>query len=799
MIENTFQSYQSILAYLEKKTGIKLNGSALASLSLNPQQLAAVQAVDGPVLLLAVPGSGKTTVLVTRLGFMVCCRNIPPERILTLTYTVAATRDMAARFRRLFDVIDPKLAGRLSFRTINGICSVIISRFGRQTGKQVFPLVTDERVTGGILTQIYQQVFDEYPTETDLKSLRTAISYIKNMMLDDAEIKKLEGDNYPELSKIYRMFCDEMRHRKLMDYDDQMIYAKRILEKFPQILYSLQERYPYICVDEAQDTSRIQHEIIRLLAGRRDNLFMVGDEDQSIYGFRAAYPQALLSFQDVHPGARILLMERNYRSGQKIVTAADHFIAVNKLRHEKHMNTKSQSVSQIRFIDLKARRAQYTYLQKVAAQCHEQTAVLFRDNESALPLVDLLERDGIPFIMRRADLQFFSHRVVIDVRSFIGFACNPKDTELFMRIYYKMGLYLTKKLAGEACRRSAQKDLPVLDVILEMLADDSRTVKAVLNASRVLRQIRAAQAADALRLIESGLQYGKYLSNTDTSDGKLQVLRMLAAQLPASGAPCPVLLLTERLDYLQRFMEEMDGDKDCPFILSTVHASKGLEYDTVYLIDVADGIFPQSVPENLSRMSDTERSAYEEERRLFYVAMTRAKTNLFVFQYARNALFITQLKDACRENASAKRAVVKPAARQAAALPAYAGPGRKNAPGYAPDMPVQMVADDETYLRKRSCARIVPGVMQQIEALSEQKATEKAAEKASEEDKAQEGYMKYLGSLSEGLIVTHAKYGEGVILSVTDEVVNILFGQKVRTFRISILYSRNLLNWRTNQ
>ena len=748
MSVNTKQKYKSILAYLEKKTGVSLAGTPLAELSLNQQQLDAVQAVDGPVLLLAVPGSGKTTVLVTRLGFMVCCRGILPERILTLTYTVAATKDMASRFARLFDVVDPQLAGRLCFRTINGICSVIISDFARQTGRQVFDLVTDERVTGAILTQIYQQVYGEYPADSDLKSLRTTISYIKNMMLDEESIKRLEKDTFPELPKVWRMYCGEMRKKKLMDYDDQMIYAKRILEKFPQVLHALQERYPYICVDEAQDTSRIQHEIIRLLAGRRDNLFMVGDEDQSIYGFRAAYPQALLSFGDTHPGARILLMERNYRSGGKIVSAADRFISANKLRHQKHMNTENQFASSVRVIDLKARRAQYTYLLKVASECRRQTAVLFRDNESALPLVDLLERSAVAFTMRRTDLQFFSHRVVMDIRSFIGFSCNPKSTEHFMRIYYKMGLYLTRKQAEEACRRAAMKNMPVLDALLEMPGTDARTAKAIARASNTLRQIRRSTAADALHLIEYGLSYAQYLSNTDTSDSKLQILRMLAAQLPddvpysdtysGTSSPdgvgsFPVLRLTDRLDYLQQVMEEMENRPDCPFILSTVHASKGLEYHTVYLIDVADGIFPQTVPDNLNQMGENEQRLYEEERRLFYVAITRAKAELCVFSYTKNAMFITQLKQACRENA----VVAKP--------------------------------------------------RQQVDAPPAQSAVRKSADDS--------GYRKYVSALAEGLLVTHTRYGEGVIISVGNDTVDILFGQKVRTFRISILYSRSLLQW----
>ena len=152
------------------------------------------------------------------------------------------------------------------------------------------------------------------------------ITYIKNMMLSQEEIQELEEEAGFQISEIYRRYCEEMRHQGLMDYDDQMAYALNILRRSPETLKYFQEQYQYICVDEAQDTSKIQHKIIALLASDNENLFMVGDEDQSIYGFRAAYPEALLSFEENHPGAKVLLMEENFRSNAKIVAAADRFI-----------------------------------------------------------------------------------------------------------------------------------------------------------------------------------------------------------------------------------------------------------------------------------------------------------------------------------------------------------------------------------------------------------------------------------------------------------------------------------------
>ncbi len=414
---------------------------------LTEQQRAAVNAVDGAVLLLAVPGSGKTTVLVARLGYMIFVKHIDPESILTLTYTVAATRDMAERFRSLFG---DKYTERLEFRTINGVCARIINFYGRRIGKQAFTLVTDEKVTTEMLGRIFQQVEKTYATESDLKAVRTLITYIKNMMLDKEEIRSLDETEDIKISAIYTMYQEEMRSRGLMDYDDQMVYALMILKRSPETLSYIQEKYKYICVDEAQDTSKIQHAIIGLIASGKGNIFMVGDEDQSIYGFRAAYPEALLNFEKEHPGARVLLMEENFRSKKQIVDKAQHFISQNVLRHEKSMFTHRSVGGDFRTISLKSRNAGYSYLLKVAADCKAETAVLYRDNESALPLVDLLERNGVPYRIKNMDLSFFTHRTVVDISNIIRFSLDPLDTELFLQIYYKMKTYLSKALAEQA-------------------------------------------------------------------------------------------------------------------------------------------------------------------------------------------------------------------------------------------------------------------------------------------------------------------------------------------------------------
>lgn len=731
------------------------------SVKLNQQQKEAVQSTKGPVLLLAVPGSGKTTVLVTRLGYMIYCKNIPPERILTVTYTVAATKDMSERFAVRFG---EDMAKRLEFRTINGICARIIQYYGRRIGKTPFELVKDEKATTGMLIRICQDHGMGYPTESDLKNVRTLLTYIKNMMLNEEELQKLEEESDIRIAGIYREYCRQMREQKLMDYDDQMLYAYNMLRKDPGVLAYFQNRYPYICVDEAQDTSKIQHAIIALLAAGTGNLFMVGDEDQSIYGFRAAYPEALLSFEKKHPGAKVLLMEENFRSNAKIVEAADKFIQKNTLRHEKHMRAAREAGADIREISLKSRKAQYVYLMKAAQECttgmagmsgsEEQrgradasvteTAVLYRDNECAIPLIDLLERKNIPYRMRNADLSFFTHRTVLDVQNIIRFAMDPKDTELFMQIYYRLKLFFNKKDALRYAQISQEKDVEVLDAALKYGNLEKYQEDNIRNLKRQMVRILNMPGDEAVNQILTYMGYQDYLKKMGMNANKLETVKLIGSRVES-----PEKLL-ERLEELRTIIQEKVSDKDCPFILSTMHASKGLEYDTVYLLDVMDGILPEKVLANPRTASKEELETYEEERRLFYVGVTRAKNQLNVFMTNKPSKFCSELlgKRNLRENQQKEYAGIKKWGDYSPAG-TYGIKGNGMYHGYGTGHGFQKQ----------------PG----------------------------KSYQELADALGEGMIVKHKKFGEGVVVDMEGEHIRIQFGDNVKNMDLKVLARLGML------
>lgn len=632
---------------------------------LNSQQQEAVQTVEGPVLLLAVPGSGKTTVLVNRLGYMIYCKDIAPENILTLTYTVAATKDMSERFVSIFG---PELADRLEFRTINGICAKIIAYYGRMIGKDPFELCTDEKFTGQLLTNIYVNVVGEYPTDSDIKGVRTLITYCKNMYLSDDEIKKLGKDEGIDLIKIYKTYNNELKQRNMMDYDDQMMYAYRMLKSSPVVLNHFQEIYKYICVDEAQDTSKIQHMIIALLAGAKGNLFMVGDEDQSIYGFRAAYPDALLNFENQHPGAKVLVMDKNYRSNARIVEAADIFIQHNKDRHKKHICATKAASTDIEFVKL-GREKQYSYLLGLAKEINRKTAVLYRDNESVLPLVDLLEREGVPYNIKNADMAFFTNRVVIDIVNMLRFAFVPMDEEIFMKIYFKFQTYLSKKDAIEMCQLAERNHSGILDAA-ELINLNGHVLGNCRSLRTHFKNMASENPYKAINRIEKFMGYGEYLISNNIDNNKVFILKMLAKQ----EKDIPSFL--NRLNELRMILQEKQYTPGAKFILSTIHSSKGLEYENVILIDAINGVFPNKVIRSNSRATAQDKKNFEEERRIFYVGITRAKEKLTIFKYTdKQSVFINELRPQKEE--TIKEEVKAPAGSYAAATSSYLNRMRK--------------------------------------------------------------------------------------------------------------------------
>lgn len=621
------------LSFNKQTMGVSLNLTyeefkAEFNLRLNAQQEAAVRQINGPTLLLAVPGSGKTSVIVARIAYMLYCHNIDSRSILTMTYTVAATDDMRRRYASKFG---PEFAERLEFRTINGVCAGIIRHYERTKQRTAFDLVSSDRDISKIIRDLYISLSSEYPSDSDIKDIRTQITYCKNMELTEEEIDGIKLENSScDFPQIYRVYLKHMLENRLMDFDDQLVYARDILRSHGDILGYFQNRYIYINVDEAQDTSKIQHNIIRLLASKNRNLFMVGDEDQSIYGFRAAYPEELMSFGKNYPEAKILLMEQNYRSTKTIAERANAFIKSNSSRYDKNMFSENAVGDKLIHSRLADCNRQYNYLAKIAGSCQSETAVLYRNNDSAIPLVDLLEKNGIPYRCRQLEGLFFSHYIVRDITDTIRFAFEPRRGELFQNIYYKLDCRLKKDVVISALKLAERAEKPVLDLLIESGSFGlGAWAKGKLKALRThLTNMRSDTSFVAVKRIVDYMGYGDYLHSRQADSSKINILLALANQNPELRD------FLQRIDELSGLISEGGSNARSKFILSTIHSSKGLEYDKVILIDVEDGIFPRvAEPKPGEKLSAEDAAALEEERRIFYVGVTRAKKQLEIITY----------------------------------------------------------------------------------------------------------------------------------------------------------------------
>ncbi|MGI6577208.1 MAG: ATP-dependent helicase [Eubacteriales bacterium] len=579
---------------------------------LNPQQERAVRKTDGPALLLAVPGSGKTTVITTRVAYLIFCVGVPPEQILTLTFSRAAAAEMKDRFSKKFGA---EVASRTNFSTIHSFCYSVIRKHAGRYGYSVPKLVTDN---SQIIRKLCISAFYQNPGDIAVRQLLQYVGYCKNRMVDHIELEGIDFDDL-DFRRFFETYESYMCQNDLMDFDDQLLLTERLIENHPDLLAQLQNRYRYINVDEAQDNSYLQHKIISRLSSRYDRLFMVGDEDQSIYGFRAAYPEALVNFRQNHPKAEILLMETNYRCCKAIADAAQKVIRGNQNRYEKEMDTVHDRGAVIRK-KMRDSRKQYRYILRELRKLirnGKQVAVLYRNNTSGVPLFDLLDREGVPFT-GELDADFFENRLVEDFICALRLAIDPRDLEAYSQIYWKLGLFTTKL---QFMRVVSDIEKGARGTIFERLATVSQEAERIFEFGADMAEIGEMAPYDAIenlnRLFYSQWtrQLGKRgIESIAGMEERLLTLLALAAEQKTIES---FLVRLRQLKALSKTKQS-----DCVTI-ATIHQSKGMEFDKVFLIDLYRGILPSDNNTGITEAYQMDR--YEEEIRLFYVALTRAR------------------------------------------------------------------------------------------------------------------------------------------------------------------------------
>ena len=587
------------------------------SIVLNEQQKAALARTSGETLLLAVPGSGKTTVIIYRLGYLMY-QGVNPNSILTVTFSRAGAKDLKKRFKNVFK--ETKVMP--IFSTIHSFSLSVIRRYERHYHTHAFDVTND---SAAILRKLYYQKYRTAISENDMAALQTAISLMKNKTASHKTIEetKVASMDFPALYYAYEQY---KRDHRLMDYDDMLIYAYRLLKKYPDLLSDYRSRYQYINVDEVQDTSPVQFAIIYLLAGKDGNLFMVGDEDQSIYGFRGADPDEMLMFKKRYPKGNVLLMTQNYRSTKALVDAADSVIHQNTERYNKHMMTDNEPGEKANLVNVTGKNAVYRYVINAIENSEGQSAVLFRNNESALPLVDLFDRKGINYVFREHTPLFFTHFVVRDVLSFMRLAEDFSDVKIFSDIYYKMDLGISKDQMKKLARKTDGES--VFDTLLRFTDFSEWQKDKITTRRRQFKRLKKMKPGRCIPYILDAMGYKEHLDFREKQghriDGlyqKLDILKVIAEGcLSCHDFVLRICELEEKITHQLPLKSH-----DRHITLSTVHGSKGLEFDNVFLIDCVEGIFP---PTEATQDTTEAKKLLNEEIRLFYVGVTRAKSRL---------------------------------------------------------------------------------------------------------------------------------------------------------------------------
>lgn len=594
-------------------------------LELSSEQINSINHVNGPGLILAVPGAGKTTVLIHRTYNLIKNHKVHPDKILSITFSKASAIDMRNRFYKTF----PNMSNqKIHFSTIHAFCFSLIKEYAYINNISYRLIEDDSHQINkyALLKNIYLEVNKDYITEEKLDALLNLIGYIKNMMMGIDEFidhNKVEIDN---LKIIYNKYENYKRRNNLIDFDDMLSISLEILKSNKYLLEKYRSKYDFIQVDEGQDTSKIQLELIKLLAYPKNNLIIVADDDQSIYGFRGAYPKGLLDFNKQFKDGKIYFMEKNYRSSKNIVSICNKFIKSNTKRYDKNIFTDNGHLEPINIIKVESPKEQYDYLiDQLKDKDLSQSTILYRNNLSALGIIHILERNNIAFFMRDKKIRFFNHWVVRDIINLMIFATDTSNMEIYETIYYKIKGYISKKQINYAKNLNANQC--VFDRIMDFPGINEFYKRNLRELKFDFKKISKRKPIEAIKYIEYFLEYDTYLRENAMKFGyTYENLNSMIFYLKLISEECEDLNeLIGRLKHIQYLCSNSSNNKGA-VTLSTIHAAKGLEFDNVYMVDLIDGEFPSS--SSIESFQKGELDLLEEERRLFYVGMTRAKKYL---------------------------------------------------------------------------------------------------------------------------------------------------------------------------
>ena len=600
--------------------------------ALNPQQRLAVETTEGPLLVLAGAGSGKTRVLTYRVARLIE-DGVPPWKILAITFTNKAAREMAGRIAALAG----ESAREVWVSTFHACCARILRRDIEKLGyKRQFAIYDeDDRLT--LIKSILKELNlsdKEYPP----RQVRAVISDAKNRLLSPAEWLKDAGDNFRnrQLSEAYARYEEELRGNNALDFDDLLLKALELFASQPPVLDYYRNRFDYILVDEYQDTNAAQYELVRLLSGEKRNLCVVGDDDQSIYGWRGADIRNILDFEKDFPDAKVVKLEQNYRSTANILDAANQVIAHNRGRKEKALWTQAgegEKLTLYRALDERDEAAFIAATARRAAQTYGagQVAVLYRTNAQSRVLEEAFVRSGTAYRVY-GGLKFYDRKEVKDLIAYMRALVNPDDDVSTRRVINEPKRAIGESTVEALLEYGRENGLSLLSAALDVdnAGLSARATAAVrgfaemmIDLAEALYGQKPSEFLDAL-LEKTGYARQYEAAPSDENAARLENIEELRGAVAEFERLNPEGGMTDFLENVA-LMTDLDNMEERPgaVTLMTLHAAKGLEFDAVFLAGMEENIFP------IAR-AQMDEEQLEEERRLCYVGITRARRKLYL-------------------------------------------------------------------------------------------------------------------------------------------------------------------------
>lgn len=589
-------------------------------MSLNHAQTEAVAHNKGPCMVLAGPGSGKTLTIAKRIEYLIMKHKVRPEEILVITFTKYAAWEMKNRTR---SICGPS-SYAVTFGTFHGIYYGILKWAYRLNQSNLLSDEEKYRILREILPGIDWDQEPEADEEKDyLQELAIEIGNVKNNCMDIEEYEPVKYTT-EKFRKLYRTYEETKKKYRKIDFEDMLIQCRDLFMKRPDILKKWQEKFQYILVDEFQDVNQAQYDVVRMLAAPQDNLFVVGDDDQSVYGFRGAKPGIMMEFMKDYPKARQILLDVNYRSSGYIVKGALRVIGNNKIRFEKKIEAfrKPDETVHVQEVKDPVQEAEYVlerireYREKGVS--YTEMAVLYRTNVDARAMSELMTEYQIPFVMKEHLNNIYEHFIALDMISYLRLSQGEYDRKYFLQIANRPNRYLTRESmkTGNVSYESLRRYYRDKDWMVDRIDQLEWDMKMICDKTpyAAIQYIRKRMGYD-----EFLKEYAAY--RKISSEDLFALLEEIWQNSKGYGTIKEWFEHIESYGKMPKEQNKKNGEKE-GVNLMTMHAAKGLEFDTVFVIEANEGSCPYK--------KATADEEIEEERRLFYVAMTRAKRKLVI-------------------------------------------------------------------------------------------------------------------------------------------------------------------------